>query len=116
MNGISDMVHNRALARVSKDETLETPGQYSVFDYIITHEPDLHEKNFLPVQGIKGWAGLRSQIPQIKKALLGGDASFFVPSKNEAFTSYVARILPLQPRWEELVWIMRNKQRTGKHV
>lgn len=116
MNGISDMVHNTALARISKDETLETPGQYSVFDYIVTHQPDLHTKNFQPVQGIRGWAGIKSQIPHFKKAILQMDWAFFAPRTGEAVTAYVSRVLPLQPRLDELVWIMRNKKRTGTHV
>ena len=116
MNGISDMVHNTALARISKDETLETAGQYSVFDYIVTHQPDLHAKNFLPVQAIRGWAGIKSQIPQFKKAIFQRDWAFFAPSKGEALTTYVSRVLPLQPRLDELVWIMRNRKRTGIHV
>lgn len=116
MNGISDMVHNPALARINKDESLETPGQYSIFDYIVTHEPDLHIKNFSPVQGIRGWAGVKSQILQIKKAVLQGDWPFFLPGKKEALTTYASRVLPLQPRLDELVWIMRNKKRTGEHV
>lgn len=116
MNGISDMVHNPALAVVSKDEYLESPGQYSVFDYIVTHEPDLYLKNFSIVQGIRGWAGAKLQISSLKKAALQRDWSFLVPRKGEAAIEYILRISPLRPRIEELVWIMRNKKRTGKHV
>lgn len=111
MNGISDMVHNPSLALISKDESLETPGRYSVFDYIVTHEPDLYTKDFRKVQGIKGWAGVRSQTRGFVKALQRRDLSFFAPRKGEALSRYLARVMPLQPRIEELVWIMRNSKR-----
>lgn len=116
MNGISDMVHNPSLARISKDESLGDPGQYSVFDYIVTHEPDLHLKNFAVVQGIKGWAGVKSQIPSLKKALLRRDWPYFLPAQSEGFSKYVSRVIPLQPRIEELVWIMRNNKRRKESV
>lgn len=114
MNGISDMVHNPSLARISKDESLTDAGQYTVFDYIVTHEPQLHSKAFNVVQGIKGWAGVRSQIPSLKKALTRRDWRFFLPAQSEGVPHYLSRVLPLQPRIEELVWIMRNKKRRSK--
>jgi hypothetical protein len=111
MNGISDMAHDETISRVSKDETLQDPGQYTVFDYIITHEPELYTRAFDPIQTIRGWAGFKVQLPRLLKAARQGEIDYFLPRSKEGLSTYLSRIFPVQPRLDELVWIMENRKR-----
>ena len=112
MTGTSNVLHRHDLARYDKDETLKTPEQYEMkgYDYLVTHEPQLHAKGFEIVQGIRGWAGVRPQLGPLKAAMSKRSIAPLLKGKGERLSQWKGRVTPLRPQMEEQLWIMRNRR------
>lgn len=111
MTGASNMLHRPQLAIFDKDENIapEDAKKYGQrYNWLLSHEPELHNGRFEVVDSIEGWAGLQLQIKQWK-GLLSGKRRFMKRRKAESIAEWLLRLAPIRPRIQKQVYILRKK-------